>query len=84
MEQSVIDFVIVCEKLLEHLLGTKIDEDKIHVLARHLNTKNAPRTITSDHNTILNKFSITFNKQPRRIRKEYFQFKCEEGKKLFF
>lgn len=83
-EQSVIDFVIICAKLFEYLLETRIDEDKVYALSRHIKTKNGPRTITSDHNTIFSKFSISFNKQPRRIRKEYFQYKCEEGKKLFF
>ena len=60
-----------------------IDEKKVHALARYVKTKNKTRIITSDHNTMFSKFSLTFNKKPRTIRKEYFQFKCEEGKKKF-
>ena len=29
------------------------------------------------------KISLTFSKKPRIIRKEYFQFKCEDGKSKF-
>ena len=83
-EQSVIDFIIICEKLSKHLTEVWIDEDKVHALLRSIKTKNGARTITSDHNTMYSKFSITFSQKPRNIRKEYFQFKCEEGKKMFY
>ena len=83
-ERSVIDFLIICENLKKYLLEMWIDEKKVHALARYVKTKNKTRIITSDHNTMFSKFSLTFNKKPRTIRKEYFQFKCEEGKKKFF
>ena len=37
----------------------------------------------SDHNVLKSRFSITFKRMPKRVRKEFFQFKCEESKKLF-
>ena len=82
-ERSVIDYIVVCEKLLKHLLEIWIDEDKVHVLARHVKTRNGSKVIMSDHNTMYSKFSLTYGKKPRKIRKEYFQFKCEEGKQKF-
>ena len=83
-ERSVIDFLIICENLKKYLLEMWIDENRVHILARYVKTKTKTRIITSDHNTMYGKFSLTYNKKPRNIRKEYFQFRCEEGKKKFF
>ena len=82
-EKSVIDYIIVSRGLLEFLLEMIVDEDKEYVLARYINNKKGRKIINSDHNTLFCKFSVTFNKKPRTIRKEFFNFKSEDGRKRF-
>ena len=83
-EKSVIDYIIISEGLLKFLIEMTIDEDKAYVLARYVKKKSGFKVINSDHNTLFSRFSITFNKKARQVRKEFFKFKCEEGKKRFF
>ena len=83
-EKSAIDYIVMCEELLEHLIEMSIDESRINVLSRYRKTKDGiKRVVLSDHNPLFSKFSITFNRRPVIIRKEYFRFKCEESKKRF-
>jgi hypothetical protein len=77
-EKSVIDYIIVCERMKRFLQMMTIDDQRIDVL-RHF-TKRKNRVITSDHNILYSKFSLTFDRKPRKIRQEFFQFKCEESK----
>ena len=74
---------MVCEELSRFILEIKIDEDRIDVLSRYVKTKQGRKIITSDHNILHSKFSIMVNRKPRSIRKEMFQFKCEESRKSF-
>ena len=39
-EESIIDFVIVCQEMEDIINNMVIDEDKNHVLTRHTKTKN--------------------------------------------
>ena len=78
-ERSVIDYILICQELAKDILEVTIDEDRIHVLSR--NTKK--KVVTSDHNILYSKFNVSYTKKPREIRKEFFNFKCEAGKKLF-
>ena len=79
IEQSIIDYILVCEELAKNIEEVTIDDERIHVLSRHTKTK----TITSDHNILQCKFNIIYHKKSRVIRKEIFNFKCVESKKLF-
>ena len=80
-EQSVIDYIIVCERMKRFLQMMTIDDQRIDVL--HHYTKRKNKVITSDHNILFSKFSLTFDRKPRKIRQEFFQFKCEESRKNF-
>ena len=82
-EKSVIDYLIICEKMKTFLNKMIIDEDRVYVLDRYIKTRNGKKRITSDHNVILGTFSIKFERKPRHIRKEFFDFKCEESKRTF-
>ena len=74
----------MCEKMQKFLTEMTIDDDRIHVLHRHIKTKSGTKMITSDHNILFSRFCITFNRKPRKIRTEFFQFKCEESKMKFY
>ena len=82
-EKSVIDFIIVSRGLLESVTEMNIDENKEYVLARYLKTREGIKVINSDHNILSCKFSIAFNKKPRQVRKEFFKYKCDLGRKSF-
>ena len=82
-EKSVIDYIIVCEKMKSFLKKMKIDEQRAYVLGRYVKTKKGRKLITSDHNVLIGEFSIEFERKKRRIRKEFFQFKCKESKRNF-
>ena len=82
-EKSVIDYIIICEELLKYLIEISIDEERIHALSRYMKKKTGNKIIMSDHNVLTSRFSITFKRKPKFIRKEFFQFKSEEGKTKF-
>lgn len=85
-EKSAIDFVIVCENMLEFVKEMTIDEDEIFKLT-NLNSSKSNRKglVTSDHNTIICKFSILYSSKTKRKmdRREIFNFKNPENQKLF-
>ena len=82
-EKSVIDYIIVSRGLLEYLIEMQIDENKKHVLARYSKTKTGIKVVNSDHNILFCQFSVAFNRNNRKIRKEFFKFKSDEGRKSF-
>ena len=83
IEKSVIDYILVCERMKKFLVAIKIDEDRRLVLHRIIKNRNGTKVINSDHNILHCKFSITFTRKPSRITNEFFNFKCEEGVKKF-
>ena len=83
-EQSIIDYILVCQELAKDITEVTIDDERIHVLSRQTKTRTGIKTITSDHNILSCKFNIKFLKKSRVIRKELFNLKCEEGKKHFY
>ena len=82
-EKSVIDYIVISEDLLNHLIEMTIDEARVDVLSRFIKTRTGNRTIMSDYNILHSRFSITFNRKKRSVRKEYFQFKCEASQAKF-
>ena len=82
-EKSVIYYIVMCEEMSTFVAEISIDEDRVHVLSRFMKKKTGNRIIKSDHNILFSKFSITFNRSSRKIRKEIFLFKCEESKQVF-
>ena len=82
-EKSVIDYIIMCEELSNYIIEMTIDEERNHVLSRYIKKKTGNKVVMSNHNILFSKFSVTFNRKSRKLRKELFKFKCEESKKLF-
>ena len=69
--------------MLNHAQAMTIDEDRNDVLAHYVKTNQGHRVVPSDHNIMYGKFDISFKRLKRTIRKEHFQFKCLESKKMF-
>ena len=82
-EKSVIDYIVISEDLLTYLVEMTIDEARVDVLSRFVKTRNGNRTVKSDHNILRSRFSITFTRKKRSVRKEYFQFKNESSRAKF-
>lgn len=83
-ETSVIDYILVCQKLSKSLMKVSIDEDRIHALNRYVGKRaQNRRQIFSDHNWLFFKSLIKFDKLSRRVKREIFQYKNEESKKAF-
>ena len=83
MERSIIDYIVVCENMLDYVLEISIDDARIDTLARYIKTKDAIKIVPSDHNILFSKFKVAFRRKSRKIRKEIFQFKCSESKRNF-
>ena len=82
VEESVIDFVVVCSRMLPYVTEMCIDNDNKYITTNYTQTK--VKAINSDHNTIfvkMNLKSIPF-KEPKR---EIFNLKnvqCQEKFKI--
>ena len=73
-EKSVIDYIIVCDFLLNYLEKMLIDEKRMYVL-----TKYAKRSKSqSDHNLLYAKFAITYYRIKTKVKRELFNFKKKE------
>ena len=62
-EESVIDFVIVCEEMEAMVSDVVIDESRKHVLTKHTKTKNRFKVKESDHNSIITNIKAIWNKK---------------------
>ena len=75
VENSILDFVIVCDKLIPFVSQFIIDEQKMYALANYSSKCNQKY---SDHNSIITKFSLTFHGL-KPERRHIYNFKNEEG-----
>ena len=82
-EESIIDFVIVCEEMEELISEVTIDEERKHVLVRHVKTKNGVKIKESDHNSIVTKVKVKWNKIKNIKPVEIYNLKDTEGLKKF-
>ena len=81
-EESILDFFIVCDKVLPYLKKMVIDEDKSYVLTNYKNVKNGGEAIDSDHLTQYMDLDLKFeSEKPKRV--EIYNFKNEEAQIKF-
>ena len=73
----------MCEDMRKFLEEMYIDDERIYVLTKFAGKMGNKKKVTSDHNVLFCKFSILFEALPNKIRKEFFNFKSQEGKKAF-
>ena len=78
-EESIIDFVIVCDEMDDMISNVVIDEDKNHVLTRHTKTKNGVKIKESDHMSIITEVKIAWDKSRNTEKIEMYNFKDVEG-----
>ena len=82
-EESAIDFVIISSDLLKSLESITIDEERNNVLTSITNTKKGVIRQESDHNSIITKLNIKWEKKKESERIEVFNFKDKERLEKF-
>ena len=83
VEKSVIDYVIVCEGMMNYFMDMQIDDKRIFVLTKYAGKNGAKRKTISDHNILFSRFSILFDRKSKTVRKEFFDLKNKDGQKAF-
>ena len=82
IEESILDYVILCDRLNDTLNEMVIDDDQTYTL-QHCPNKNKAHHIKSDHNVLFVKFQSSFSARPKPVRHEFFNFKSEESRRAF-
>ena len=83
VEESIIDHVIISQDLLDDLESVNIDEDRNHVLTRITKSKKGVIKKSSDHNVIVTKFNLKWNRRKRGERIELYNLKNKECQNVF-
>ena len=84
VEQSVLDYIIVCDVLKNYFESMSIDENRSHVLTKYASTKGVKCKVESDHNILYGVFSIKYDLIHTKVIREVFNFKNQECRKKFF
>mgnify|MGYP003318525532 CR=1 FL=1 len=82
VEESVIDFLIVCEKVEPFVESMEIDDKRDKVLTNY-NGKGAKKITKTDHNVIEGKFSFRAPRRERTLRKEMYNVMNSDNLKMF-
>ena len=78
-EESIIDFVLVCENMDDMVEGLVIDESKNHALTSYTKTENGTNVKESDHNSMITNIKALWVKKPQIKRVEIYNLKDREG-----
>ena len=76
--KTILDFFLVCDKILPHVTKMKIDEKGENALTRYKNY-----IVKSDHNMLTLEINLTFHNEKSHERTEMFSFKNKKSQVLF-
>ena len=82
-EKAILDFIIVCERLVPFAEKIVIDEKRENTLTKFVSLKGVRQKSESDHNPLFVEFNIKFRKAQSVERQELFNFKDLNAQKLF-
>ena len=82
IEESVLDFFIVCNLVLPHVKRMIIDEDKKHVLTNYEQVKRGGKAADTDHNTLYMDVDLKIL-TTKPVRREIWNFKNKESQETF-
>ena len=81
-EKSILDFFIVCKRIIANVTSMVIDEDKKYILTNYTQVKKGGRAVDSDH--VPMEINLDLKLLPTRpTRITMFNFKHNPGKELF-
>ena len=73
LEESIIDYIVVCDKILPFLSSMIIDESKVNTLTNFTTKKKGRKAKQSDHNPMIAKFKLK-KKVAREERNSVYTF----------
>ena len=82
-EESIIDFVIISNDLVESVESVEIDDKRKHVLTKHTKTKHGIKSTESDHNVIITRMKLKWTKRITKQDIEIFNLKNIECQNEF-
>ena len=82
-EESIIDFAIGCQEMVDIVEGMLINEEKKYLLTKYRKTKKGVKIQESDHNTLITTVKATWNKKIKTKHVEVYNLKDPEGLKKF-
>ena len=82
LEESILDFFVVCDRVLPHITRMVIDSDKNHVLTNYKPARKGEKAVDSDHMTEYMDLNIKLEPE-KPVRQEIFNFKNREAQKKF-
>jgi hypothetical protein len=81
-EKSVLDFFVVCSRVLEYVDRMSIDEDRNYSLVNYNMKKGQVRPTETDHNPMILDLNISFEKSIKQ-RVEVYNLKNQECQQIF-
>ena len=82
IERSVLDFFVVCHRVLPYVTRMVIDERKDHILTNYKQVRNGGKAVDSDHYTEYMDINLEYvSEKPERV--ELFHFKNKEAQAKF-
>lgn len=81
-EKSILDFFIVCNRILPYVTKMVIDEEKEYILTNYKPAKKGEKAKDTDHYTQYMDINLKIN-PAKPVRKEIFNFKCKESQETF-
>ena len=82
LEESVLDFFVVCDRVLPHVKRMRIDEDKKYILTNYQKIKKGGKASDTDHATEILDIDLHI-KVEKPVRREIFNFKDSDAQKVF-
>ena len=83
-ETAVLDYFIVCDRMLTHVTKMEVDEKRVDILTKYAGKKGNGKLVESDHNLLIMYFDIHYEKEVKNPRIEFFDFNNLESQQLFF
>ena len=83
IEESIIDYVIISDDLLDDLVEVVIDEDKKYALSKIIKRKHLAQVVQSDHNVMFSKFKLSWSFETKMQIEEVFNLKNRDCQAKF-
>ena len=84
IEKSAIDFILVCDTLVNYVTKILIDEKRLFTLTKFVTTRGIIRRTKSDHNILYCHFNLTYKHEINlQKRQEMFNLRNPEGQLQF-
>ena len=82
-EESIIDFVIISNDLVDNMESLVIDDERKHVLTKYTKVKNGTKRTESDHNVLISKMKFKWMKKLKMKKIEILNLKNADCQREF-